>query len=916
MVAVSSALYLAAGLLAVAASVGLAVALAEGDPRPDGRRATDLVRVLGAAGALTYAVGHALAAAQIGTPEVWTWVHVAGLAGVALGASPARIGSLSGLPLVIPLTPAVPAYVAAAVGLIAAGRIGAAGRGALPAALGLAVMSLGHALAPADASLSAIATVVGALLLGAWLWIRSSRRILAKLLTAFVAALTAMAILLAAVLSTVSSAELTAEELDRLGRLSGQLAAEVQGWPAEAVTAAAPLSRSVGPLIATRLSPEEAGELFDLSLSTQDFFLSLGADGTVVNSHPSDLAGSLELAITGDPLVTALREGTAGDDVGGLLTTGRVIVAFGAVAVRTADARPEDPPAGVLVTGRLVDEVWAAQQAAALDVGLVGVIGGTAAFATDAVGVPGEEVLQGLDGRPRADLGVGGAALFAAAAPIADPERGTPLGAVVATSTPEVIAAVERAQAQRLFLVSLFGSALAVVVAGLVTRRFLRPIRQLTAAAEQIGAGDLRARAAVDSPDEVGLLGAAFDEMIESLSEQQEDLSDSAAREARLRGRLESLTSSMSDGLIAVDTTGAVITFNPAAEALTGTPGSAALGRPLDEVLDATPLVDGPTEGEGPRGDPLGMRAATDPGTAAARLLLRRADGRALPVAATAAPVRSPGGEVLGRVYVLRDISRDLEVERMKTEFLANVSHELRTPITPIKGYAHVLARRDVGPDATRQFAGEILDSTLRLERIVGMIVDFAGLDSGRVLLRREAVDVPSLVGPVVERWREAHPDRVVALRIARGLPPVWGDPDYLSRCLDELLDNALKFSPGGEDVIVAARTDGARVALQVIDAGIGIDPEAAARLFTDFVQADGTETRSFGGLGLGLGLVKRIVDGIGGEVVVRSEPGQGSAFTLLLQAAGAIALPQPPSRRDQVPLPPVALPAVVPPPP
>lgn len=917
MVGVPSALYLAAGLLAVAVSVGLSIALLGGALGWGGRE-RDVQGLIGGSGAAVYAVSHVLAGAQIGPVGVWSWLHVVGLAGIAIGVGPDRIRPLSGLPLVIPVVSVVPAYAAAAAGLVAAVRIGTAGRRAISAALGLAVMALGHAIGPTEPVYSEIAIVVGALLLGAWLWAASSRRILTKLLTAFVAALLAMAILLAAVLATVSSAELTAQELDRLGRLAAQLTDEVEAWPAEAVAAASPLSRSVGPLIATRLSAADAADLFALSLANQDFFLTVDASGQVVNSHPPDLPGSLRLAVSGDPLVTGLREGGAGGSAGSLLSSGGVVVGIGAVAVREVDTRPEDPPAGVLVTGRLVDGVWAAQQATALDVGLIGVVGVEVVFTTEQVEVAGAAVVEGLDGRAQADLSVDEAVLFAGAAPIADPQRGTALGQVITISTPDVIASVERTQAQRLFLVALFGGVLAVVVAALVTRRSLRPIGQLTAAAELVGSGDLGGRAAIDSPDEVGVLGAAFDEMVASLAEQQADLTSSAQREARLRGRLESLTSSMGDGLIAVDVGGAIITFNPAAEALTGRRAAEVEGVRLAQVLrgavvDEGPGPEGSDGGDGVDGgdapDPLGVDDATDARPAAARLVLRRVDGSQVPVAATAAPVRSPAGDIIGRVYVLRDISRDLEVEQMKTEFLANVSHELRTPITPIKGYAGVLARRDVGPEKTQRFATEILDSTRRLERIVGMIVDFAGLDSGRVVLRREPVDLAVLVDGALDRWRTAHPDRGFTRRIQPWLPTVWGDPEYLARCLEELLDNAVKFSPDGEDVAVAARTRDGCVELQVIDAGIGIEPAAADRLFRDFVQVDGTETRHFGGLGLGLGLVKRILDGIGARVSVRSAPGAGTTVTLVLDIAGPALippLPVPPLPRGVVPVPPV----------
>ncbi|HUG85028.1 MAG TPA: ATP-binding protein, partial [Euzebya sp.] len=394
------------------------------------------------------------------------------------------------------------------------------------------------------------------------------------------------------------------------------------------------------------------------------------------------------------------------------------------------------------------------------------------------------------------------------------------------------------------------------------------------------------------------------------LSAQQADLTSSAQREARLRGRLESLTSSMGDGLIAVDSVGDIVTFNPAAETLTGRNAQAALGRPLGDVLTGALLEEIAGEAQSdsrPPEDPLGLRNPDGGAPAAARLLLVRTDGTHVPVAATAAPVRSPAGDIIGRVYVLRDISRELEIERMKTEFLANVSHELRTPLTPIKGYAGVLARRDVGPEATMQYAREIMDATRRLERVVGMIVDFAGLDSGQVVLRREPVDLRPLVAETLARWRETHPDRQFLNRSDRSLPPVLGDPDYLRRCLDELLDNAVKFSPDGDAVVVAASGRGAHVQLQVIDAGVGIDHEATQRLFSDFVQADGTETRHFGGLGLGLGLVKRILDGIGADVRVQSEPGRGTTVSLVLKAAGPAPvdpLPPPPIPAPDRPLP------------
>jgi two-component system, OmpR family, phosphate regulon sensor histidine kinase PhoR len=910
MVGVPAALHLAAALLAVFAAAGLAVALLAGRPQATGRGDGALRRV-GALGALAYGVGAALAGAQVGPADVRTWVQAAGLLLVALGTTRA---AAAGLPLVVPVVPTTPALAAAGAALLAAARVAAAGPRASALALGLAVLGGGHALEPSRPVLAAGVLSAGSLLVGVWLWTASRRRLLAKLLVAFAASLLALATVLAAVLSTASSAQLAEEELGRLRRLAQQLTAEVESWPGEAVLAAQPLARSADPLVTTALSPADAADLYALSLSSQDFFLAIDASGQVVNSHPPTLSGAVRLAVVGDPRVAGLLAGGATGDDGGLLISGDAVVAIGAVALSGEGTRPEGPPAGVLVTGRRVDGLYVAQVATELRVGVVAVVGGqplAAAVPADAPGegdgpvvdVDGPQVAAALGERPSAEVDVGGRTAFAAADELADPELGTVAGRIVTVSTPAVIADLETAQTRRLFLVSLVGGALALVVAAVVVRRSTRPISRLTAVAEAVSAGDLGRRSEVEAPDEVGVLSAAFDEMVESLSEQQRDLTTSAQREARLRGRFESLTTSMSDGLVAADASGEVITFNPAAEALLGLPADSAVGRPLHvvlaEALDPEVADDGGA-------DPLRVAAPLDPSTAAARLTLRRPDGVRVPVAATAAPVRAPNGEVIGRVLVLRDITADLQVEQMKSQFLANVSHELRTPITPIKGYANVLARRDVGPEATRRFAEQILDSTRRLERIVGMIVDFAALDGGRVVLRREPVDVEALVGGRLERWREAEPERRFLCRLDPRLPQVLADPTYLGRMLDELLDNAVKFSPDGQEVEVTACRDGEVVELRVRDRGIGVDPDAARALFTDFVQLDGTETRHFGGLGLGLGLVKRILDGMGAEARVTSEPGAGTTVAVRLPADPSPPPPRQPARAATVPSPPV----------
>jgi two-component system sensor histidine kinase ResE len=235
---------------------------------------------------------------------------------------------------------------------------------------------------------------------------------------------------------------------------------------------------------------------------------------------------------------------------------------------------------------------------------------------------------------------------------------------------------------------------------------------------------------------------------------------------------------------------------------------------------------------------------------------------------------------------VLRDTTREREVERMKTEFLSNVSHELRTPLTPIRGYAEILVSKPgLEPEKVTAFATTIRDESLKMNRVVDLLVDVAALEAGRVSVFPTPVSSRELLDARLAVWYERAPKRRKDLkrRVASGLPALLVDPSWVGKALDELIDNAVKYTkPGTAITLTAALSpDETRVRVSVKDAGPGIAEADQIALFTSFEQIDGSSTRRVGGLGLGLSFVRRLAEDAGFPLTVHSRLGKGSEFSI-----------------------------------
>jgi two-component system sensor histidine kinase VicK len=425
----------------------------------------------------------------------------------------------------------------------------------------------------------------------------------------------------------------------------------------------------------------------------------------------------------------------------------------------------------------------------------------------------------------------------------------------------------ERQALQLLLVTALLALLLVGVSATVLGRRTVEPVRRLTLAAERVAAGDLSATAGVRSRDEVGTLSRTFDGMTSSLDQLTGDLRSSAAR-------LETVLASMSDGLLATDVDGIVTQVNRAALTMLGLEEQDVLGESLSVVADIR-------DAAGVQLADVAMRLLDEPAT------VQGSTGAAVPVRVAITPLE--GAE--GVVVVLRDTTREREVERMKTEFLSNVSHELRTPLTPIRGYAEILVSKPgLDSEKVTAFATTIRDESLKMNRVVDLLVDVAALEAGRVSVSPRSVSVGDLLDARLRVWERRAPNRAADFRrrIGKGLPAVHVDPTWVGKAFDELIDNAVKYTPAGTPITLVGSwsPDGTRVRIAVKDAGPGIAEGDQGALFVSFEQIDGSATRKVGGLGLGLSFVRRLAQDAGYPLSVQSRVGKGAEFSLDLPVA------------------------------
>ncbi len=341
--------------------------------------------------------------------------------------------------------------------------------------------------------------------------------------------------------------------------------------------------------------------------------------------------------------------------------------------------------------------------------------------------------------------------------------------------------------------------------------------------------------------------------------------------------RSVAILSNIADGIVAVDRDGKVVLWNSAAERITGVPTDEALGRPPNEVLQR----ELESQGDAPAGE---------------RLVSLRRGGEEIWLSLTEAVMRDPAGAIAGRIFAFRDISAERVVEQMKSEFVSNVSRELRSPLTSIYGFAETLMRDDVlfGDEERATFLGYIASEAGRLTAIVDRLLAVARLDSGDLQVQLSPTDVGAVVTEVVSAAKQSLV--LDGHEFVLELPPeplaVYADREKLRQIVMDLVENAVKYSPGGGTVRVSARRRDDAVEVSVDDEGIGIPQAEQARIFAKFYRAEsaGRDLAS-GGTGLGLFIAKELLAAMRGRIWVDSREGEGSTFSFSLPLSAQPAL-------------------------
>ncbi|MCP4420998.1 MAG: HAMP domain-containing protein [Chloroflexi bacterium] len=425
---------------------------------------------------------------------------------------------------------------------------------------------------------------------------------------------------------------------------------------------------------------------------------------------------------------------------------------------------------------------------------------------------------------------------------------------------------------QRQFTAIFTLAMVAVFISGfIIARRITDPISRLVETAVAVTKGDLERRSNLRGSDEIGQLSRSFDTMTATLATQNQLLDQQ-------RSQLKAILDSIVDGIIVLDTQDNIISVNPAGEKLLADLAQDFFSGPVreftrsrvkgdieDGITNINDLLMFPNDRQHPRRYQLGNRV----------------------MSALSAPVIDKNEESMGSVIVMRDITHEVEADNLKSAFITTISHELRTPLTTIKAYANLMqSKTNEHMDVIqKKFIQYINKGSKELEHHIDQLIKISEIEAGTISINMKSVSVQSLLDSAVTRWRDHFEQKQIGLDTLLPKNGLWllADAEQLSRAIENLLSNALTYTPEGGHVELCVRDDNGVMRLDVLDNGIGIAVADHPHLFNRFFRANNNVNFAARGVGLGLYITRTVVEMHGGKVSVDSELGVGSTFSIEL---------------------------------
>jgi len=422
------------------------------------------------------------------------------------------------------------------------------------------------------------------------------------------------------------------------------------------------------------------------------------------------------------------------------------------------------------------------------------------------------------------------------------------------------------------------GAATVLALAGsyFVSKRISQPITHFTRTAKEIARGNFDERVVIESQDEIGQLARIFNYMTTELRRLRDlDLN----RIFNEKSKTESILKNIADGVIGTDASNNIIMVNAVMEQWFGIKEKQCMGKPLETCISTNSLLHFITK----------VRDNDKPSTALPETEIKiksPKNWRDVFLQARAARIINEKGEFVGIVTILRDITREKEIDRMKTELVSMVAHELRSPLTSISGFSELLLDPTVNREQSEEYAGIILKESNRLSELINKFLDISKIEAGKIQIKRVPMQLRDVLDKVldVNMTQAERKGIVVSVKVANDIPLVLGDKDMLEQVVLNLFSNAVKYSPENTAIELRLKEHENDVLCEIEDNGYGISEKALPRIFEKFYRVtDNEKVREITGTGLGLSLVKEIIEIHGGNIEVKSKLGEGSTFSFTI---------------------------------